>query len=72
MTDTDYSIETEENKIIINGELELRLWLDTEDEQGIKPTEYEWLDEGAFGLYNHDKETGVQVQMIQKAEVQEE
>ena len=64
MTDSKYSVDTDENTIVINEELRLTLWVDTPDEEGIEPDEYEWLDGGAFGLYDADEDAGVQVSMV--------
>lgn len=61
MTDSKYPIDTDGNTLVINDELRLTLWVDTPDDEGIEPDEFEWLDEGAFGLYDHDADAGVQI-----------
>ena len=67
MSESKYSVDTDGNQIIINGELVLTLHVDTPDGETVEPDKYEWLDDGAFGLYDRPSEAGVQVQMADRS-----
>lgn len=58
-----YDIERDGNTLVINDELHIQLFVDTVDWEGVEPTEYEWLDEGAFALRDKETQAGVQVVM---------
>jgi len=61
MTDSA-TIRHDGNRVIINESLAITLWLNTEYDEGLKPTEYEWLDEGALALT--EPTTGDSVELL--------
>jgi len=61
MTDSA-TIRHDGNRVIINESLAITLWLNTDYDEGLKPTEHEWLDEGALALT--EPTTGDSVELL--------
>ena len=58
-----YSLSIDDNRLVVNNELviELRVSDDLDSASVVIPTESEWLDDGAYLLYDDEESVGIEV-----------